>query len=279
MPGFTSRDDIINEVTSNGKVDLWNFYKIASSASQGAAGVWQSLWKGVGNPGAGSDPGGTPGTAYVTDAGTSVAGAMWFPDRSTDQRYLLSFGAVANQDCTLMLYDRLAGVGAISTTTTGAKTVNSSALDRYSGTAAILNEVWLEVTTATTVTAPVVNLNSYTSADGSNAQSGGSVTFPAAATVLTAMVQVPLSATKQGVRSVEAGLNIGTASTAGAVNVLIIRPLARIPLRSGQWNEVSFLDDVMGLPRIFDNATLGLAICAPSGVTTTVWGTVSCAYG
>jgi hypothetical protein len=278
MPGFTSRDDLINEITVNGKQDLWNFYKVAPAAAE-AAGVWQSLWKGVGNPGAGADPAATPGTVYASDAGTNVAGSMWFPDRSTDQRYLLSFGAVANQNCTLMLYDRLVGVSGISTASTGNKTINSSALSRYTGTDAILNEVWLEVTTATTTTAPVVSLNQYTSADGTTGQSGGTVTFPAAATDLHSMIQVPLSASKQGVRSVEVGLNVGTASAAGAVNVVILRPLARIPLLANQWNEVSLLDDTMGLPRVFDNATIGLALLASVTTATTVWGQVNCAYG
>lgn len=278
MPGFTSRDDLINELTTNGKADLWNFYKVAPAAAE-AAGVWQSLWKGVGNPGAGSDPAATPGTVYDSDPTTPVAGSIYFPDRSTDQRYLLSFGAVATQNCTLMLYDLLAGVSGISTATTGAKTVNSGALTRYSSTAATLNEVWLQVTTATTTTAPVVNLSSYTAADGTTAQTGGNVTFPAAATDLHTMIQVPLNASKQGVRSVEAGLTVGTASAAGAVNVLIIRPLARIPLLANVWNEVSFLDDTMGLPRIYDNANLALALLASTTTATTVWGSVSCAYG
>jgi hypothetical protein len=35
----------------------------------------------------------------------------------------------------------------------------------------------------------------------------------------------------------------------------------------------------MGLPRIFDNATLGLALLASTTTATTVWGTINCAYG
>jgi hypothetical protein len=278
MPGFASRDDIILEMTTNGKKEEWNFLKIAPSSAQ-AAGVWQSLWTGAGSPGAGSQPAATPGTVYDSDTATPVAGSIYFADRSTDQKRGLAFGAVSNQSCTLMLYDRLAAVSGISLTSTGAKTVNSSALTRYSGTAAILNEVWLEVTTATTTTAAVVNLNSYTSADGTTAQSGGSVTFPAAATVVTTMIQLPLAAGKQGVRSVEAGLNVGTASSAGVVNVVILRPIVRIPLVANLWNEVSLLDDVMDLPQIFDNATLGLAILATTTTAVTVQGRIACAYG
>jgi hypothetical protein len=276
--GFSSRDDLINEITTNGKQDLWNFYKIAAQAAE-AAGVWHTLWKAVGNPGAGADPATTPGTIHDTDAASATAGAIWFPDRSTDTRHLLSLSAVATQNCTLMLYDRLAGVSGISLATTGSKTANSGTLTRYAGTAAVLNEVWLEVTTATTTTAPIVNLNGYTSADGTTAQSGGSVTFPAAATDIGSLIQLPLTASKQGVRSVQAGLNVATAGATGIVNLLIIRPLARIPLLANIMNEISFLDDTMGLPQIFDNATLGLALLETAANTTSVWGQINCAYG
>lgn len=278
MPGFTSRDDIISELTISNKRDERWFTKVAPAAAE-AAGVWQSLWKGVGNPGAGSDPAATPGTIYDSDATAQVAGSVWFPDRSPDLRFLTAFGAVASQACTLMLYDRLAGVSGISLATTGAKTVNSGALTRYSGTAADDNEVWLEVTTATTTTAPIVNLSSYTSADGSTAQTGGNITFPAAATDLHSIIKMPLSATKNGVRSVEAGLNVGTAGATGVVNVLITKPLALLPLAANTYNEISFLDDILSLPPIYDNATLGLAILATVTTAVTVSGKITCAYG
>lgn len=278
MPGFTSRDDIINELTTGGKSDVYTFYKIAPSVTE-AAGVWHSLWRGVGQPGAGANPAATPGVAYTSDAGSTTSGSIWFPDRSTDQKFMLSFGATSTAAGTLMLYDRLAGVGGVVLNTTGSKTINSAALDRYSGTAAQTNEAWVEFSTASTATSGVFNLNSYTSADGTTAQVGGSVTMPAAAMNIDSMVQLPLTAAKAGIRSIEAGLNVGTATTTGVGNVIIIRPLARLQMVANQWNEVSFLDDIGGLPRIFDNATLGLAFCGTAAVTPTVWGTVSCAYG
>jgi len=277
MPGFASRDDLISEITVNGKQDLFNFYKTSSAPE--AAGVWHSLWPAAGQPGAGANEAATPGTARDSDATSPVAGSMFFPDRSTDLRYLLSFGAVSTQNCTLMLYDRLVGVSGISLASTGAKTVNSAALTRYSGTAATLNEAWLEVTTAGTTTAPIVNLNAYTSSDGSTALAGPNLTLPSTTMNVQSMVQLPLNAAEQGIRSIEAGLNVGTAGTAIVVNALIIRPLARIPLLANIWNEVSFLDDVMGLPRIYDNACLGLAFLATGTTAATVWGTVNCAYG
>lgn len=275
MAGFTSRDDIINEVSANGKQDAWHFYKVGTAPE--AAGVWHSFWRGAGNPGAGATAAATPGTSYSADQSTSLAGAIWFPDRDPDFRHLLSFGAVATQNCTLMLYDRLVAVNV--TLASSSQTVNSTALPRYTGTDATLNEAWLELTTASTAAGANIGLSSYTSADGSTSQSGANLAaLPAAATNIDAMVQLPLSATKRGVRSVET-LAVGTTATAAVANVLILRPLARIPLLANVWNEVSFLDDTMGLPRIYDNAVLGLAMLASGTTATTVWGTINCACG
>ena len=276
MAGFTSRDDIINELTVNGKADVWNFFKVGPTAE--ASGVWTSLWQSIGNPGAGTNPATTPGTVYDSDTSSIVAGSMPFPDRSTDQRHLLSFGAVASQSAVLTLYDRLAGVSGVATNSTGSKTINSGALTRYSGTAATLNEVWLEFTTAGTAASGVVNIDSYTSADGSNSLSGPSVTFPTTSMAQYSMVQLPLNASEQGVRSVES-INVGTAHTTSVVNLIIIRPIARIHLPTTTWNEVSFLDDVGGLPRIFDNANLGLMYLATTTTQINLWGTINCVYG
>lgn len=277
MPGFTSRDDLMAEMLSNGKVDQYDFHR-KSAANTDASGLWTTLWNATGAPSAGANPAATPGTVYESDPTSRVTGAIDFPDRSTDQRYLLSFGAFSTMNCTLMLYDRLAGVGGISLATTGAKTVNSGALTRYSGADAILNEAWLEITTATTVSATTFNLNSYTSADGTTSLNGDSISVSSGTDAGT-MFQLPLNAFAQGVRSVEAGLNVSAAATAGAGNIVIIRPLARIGLYANTFNEISFLDDVLSLPRIYDNACLSLAVLATAATSVTVRGNITCVYG
>ena len=276
MAGFTSRDDLINELTVNGKIDIFNFQKIAPAAAE-AAGVWQTLWKGTGQPGAGADAAATPGVAYDSDVAAPVAGSMFFPDRSTDQKHLVAFGAVATQACTLMLYDRLASVGAVAINTTGSKTLSTAALTRYTGTDAVSNEAWLEITTASTA-AGSMTLDSYTSGDGSAAVSGTAVALPATATDLHTMVKMPMNATEQGIRAAST-MNVGTAATTAVAAFTIIRPLVRIPLIANQWNEVSFLDDLPYLPRIYDNACLALALMASVTTATTVYGQITCAYG
>jgi len=275
VPGFTSRDDIINELTVNGKKDEYHFYKAGSAPE--AAGVWHSFWKATGSPGAGANAAATPGTVYDSDPTTPVAGSMYFPDRSTDQRYLLSFGAVATQNCTLLLYDRLVGVNV--TLASASQTLNTSALTRYTGTDATLNEAWLEMTTASTAAGANIGLSSYTAADGTSGIAAPNLAaLPAAAFNVDAMVQLPMNAAEQGIRAA-ATLAVGTTATAGVANFLIIRPLARIGLLANVWNEVSFLDDVLGLPRIYDNACLGLAMLASGTTATNVWGNITCAYG
>lgn len=277
MPGFASRDDIISEMTVNGKKDEYNFYKIGSAPE--AAGVWHTFWTATGQPGAGTaSAGATPGTVFNSDSVAPIAGSMYFPDRSTDLRYLLSMGVVATQNCTLMLYDRLAAVSGISLSATGAKTVNSGALTRYSGADALHNQVWLELTAGTTTSTATLNLDSYTSADGSTGLAGPAISLVAGIDA-GSMFQMPLAATDQGARSVEAGVNVSAASASGVANVVILRPLAFLGLYANVYNEISFLDDVLSLPRIYDNACLSLAVLATAATSVTVRGNITCVYG
>lgn len=217
MAGFTSYDDLINEMTVNGKRLDWSFYKTGPAAQ--AAGQWLSLWYAAGSPGVGADPAATPGTAYTSTG--DVAGSIGWANVDPDTKHLLIFGGASTVVSSLMIYDRLVGVSGIALSSTGAKTVNSTALPRYSGTAAALVEVWLEITTATTTTAPVVNLSSYTNQTGTTGRAGPNVTFPAAATVVRWACKMPLQAGDQGVRSVET-LTVTTAAAAGVCAVFLM---------------------------------------------------------
>lgn len=274
MAGFSSYDDLINEISVNGKMYEWHFAKVAASAVQGA-GTWHSLWDSVGTPGAGSNPSATPG-----DQHDDTSGSINFPDQATDTKHIVSVAAMCSIAGTLMIYDRLCSVSGISLASTGNKTVNSAALPRYSGTDASSVQVWLEVTTATTTTAPVVSLNSYTNEAGTTGRSGGTRTFPAAATVIRAMIgPMPLQAGDKGVRSVEVGLNVGTAAAAGVCNVVLLRPLAYVPVPSNVLVERDFVLQAPSLPRIYDGASLGLAVQLNTTGTPSVQGKISVAYG
>lgn len=271
MSGFASYDELIQKVAA-GQFSDFNPYKIGG-AMQGA-GTWYSLWRLSGTPGAGADPATTPGTQH-----TKTAGSINFPDVSPAYRHGLSLGAVSNQNCTLMIYDRLCSVSGISLSATGNKTINSSALPRYSGAAAVDVQAWLEITTATTVTAPVVSLNSYTNESGVAARAGATLTFPSAATVLNAFIgPLPLQSGDLGIRSVEAGLNVATAGSAGVCNLVLLKPLAYLPLIANQWNERDLVMQLAALPRIYDGATLAFAILASGSTSAQVWGNLRTGY-
>ncbi len=270
MAGFASYDDMISEMTTNGKSLDWSFMKVGS-AMQGA-GNWHRLWIASGSPGVGTEPATTPGAALTNDAAS-----MNWANQSPDLKSLVTFGAVATQNCTLMLYDRLSAVGGLSSASTGAKTVNSAAIGRY--TSGVGTQAWVEVTTASTTTQAVMAMNQYTS-DVTTGRAGGNINWPAAATVKDCMIgPLPLQAGDKGVKSVEVGVNIVTANTAGVFNLVILKPLAYLPLIANQWNERDLVLQLASMPNIADGASLGLAILASSATAATVWGRVGVAYG
>jgi len=267
MAGFASYDDIIAEITQNGKYKAIPFYKTSSSPE--AAGTWHSLWKAAGNPGAESDPAGTPGAAY-SSAGMSLQ------DEASDFKHLLSLGATATQNTLLMLYDRLVGVGAVSINSTGDKTINSAALTRYTGGEGV--QAWLEVTTVTSSTA-TVSMNSYTNQAGTTGRAGTSVAFPAATTNVDTLVQLPLQAGDKGVRAVST-INVSVSGGgSAAVSLILIRPLAFLPIQANIYNERDFILQVASLPRLFDGASLALAYLAASTTAPTFYGQIQTAWG
>lgn len=270
--GFTSYDEIIEAITVNGQGFTFDFSK-GPYTPQGA-GYWYTLWTSNGMPGAGSAPAAAPGGTVYDQA----AGSINFPDRSPQGTYLLTFGAVANLGATLMLYDRLVGVGGIALSPAGAKTLDTSALPRYTGTDSAGVQAWVEVTTATATAGGTIALSSYTNQDGVAGQSGATIGYPFAASNAGTMVgPLPLQAGDTGIQSIE---QVTTAtSTAGVVNVVLLRPLVFLPLIANGWQEKDMVIQIASMPQLFDGASLGVAVQAASASAITVWGQVGIAWG
>lgn len=271
--GFSSYDDLINEATTNGKSYDFDFSKTAAQAAVATI-MWNSLWNATGNPGAGAAPAATPGAV-----GDNLTGSMNMANQSPDFKHVLSFGAVSNQNMVLCLYDRLWGVGALATGTTGTKTVSTGTLSRYATTASTVVGAWLEYTTASTA-AGAVNLLSYTASDASTGNAGPSLTIPAAVMPIMAMVKLPETAGKIGVTAVST-INVGTAMTTSVTSLVLLRQLAYIPLIANVWNERDLVLQLAGLgaTRVFDAASLALMYLNSGANTPTVWGKVRLAYG
>lgn len=258
MSGFTGVADLANKVDA-GQILRVHFNK---SATNSLATQWQSLWNVGPRPAAGGNPSGTPGAAY-TNAGLN------FPDRTGKKSLLNLFyywsNATSSQG-TLMIYDRLVGVGGISLSATGDKTISSAALTRYTDGIGVLP--YLEISTATTTTAPVVTLNSYTDPDGNTGQTGAAVTFPAAATVLNALIPLSLAAGDLGIKAAST-LNVGTAAAAGVANFILIKPLCYVPIIGSSSMSRGFAVQSLNMARVYDGASLGMAYfptAAASGV-------------
>jgi hypothetical protein len=271
MAGFSSYDDMINKMVTNGQSLEWHFTK-TGTAMQGA-GFWHRTWIAAGSPvAAAAEPAATPGAAL-----TSNANCMNWANQSPSIKTLLTFGAVATNNCTLMLFDRLSHVGALSSASTGSKTVSSSALGRYTGGTGV--QAWLECTTASTTTQAICHLLSYTGDVNGAGQVGGSFTWPAAATVKDCMMgPLPLASGDKGVVAVST-INIDTANTAGVFNLVLLKPLAYLPLIANQWNERDLVLQLASMPQVFDGASLGVAIMASAAAATTVYGKVGIGYG
>lgn len=224
MP-VTTQDQLVAAIAAAAAQGNRPPYVKSALAGTFAQGQFVSLWTAAGQPGAGAAPAATPG-AVPTSA---TAGAIGFTNPTAGNSYLARLFATSNVAGTLILYDRLCGVGAVSLTTTLAQTVSSAALTRPDANG-VNAEIWIEITTALTG-APTGTLTaSYTNSAGTAART----TAPAVA-LTTAMIagvtfQLGLQAGDVGVQTVASITGTATAPTAGVCNVVIRRRLASFPI-------------------------------------------------
>lgn len=262
---FASRDQIRQAITA-GRVQRWHFAK-DGTATPTAVGTFASLAAASGVPGAMADP-----TTYANT--TDFAGSMLNTNVSPGNRYLTNATVFASQNGGLLVYDRLGHIGGISLASTGNKTVSSSALPRSMGTNDLNNvECWVEVTTATATTAVVMSMNSYTNQAGTAARAGGTITFPATATIARYMAKLPLQAGDKGVQAVST-LDVATAASAGVCNVILLRPLAYIPVVAN----IPTVMDIDELPRVYDGSSVCLAFMCSAASSVDVGGCLTFAY-
>lgn len=267
---ITTLDDIINAYTSGQTLEGISWRKVGTAAEQ--SGWPHSLWRVGPMPPAGGDGAagsGTPGAGGTAlDLADGSLSQGWL-DQSPDQKILLDFNARSNGGCVAVLVDRLVSVSGIALSSTGNKNVGSVALPRY--TSGVGVQAWLEVTTATATTAPIVSMNSYTDQSGNTGSAGGTITFPAAATNIDTLVPLPFASGDYGVRTC-ATINVATAGTAGAANFVLTKELLRIPLQGNIGRGYPPYIESMAWPIVEDGASLMLYIIPGSALTLTLEG-------
>ena len=246
-------------------------YVKPTTARTSLAGKPFTIFDLAGQPGAGTLAGGST-TAPVMPTSATVG----FPPItfSTGIGYISRIEFNNFVSSRLALFDMLSKSGpysyAAGTTTITTNLDSTSRMPDYSApNGGHGNEIWMEVTTAfVTGTAWQVQVT-YTDTAGKTHTSVITAAAAAAALILGAMVQIPLAAGDDGVQSIRSVIvtNGGTAMTAGAFNILIMRPLwtsGRVQIANG-----GDIHDMLktGMPRIYPTSALYVQVIADSTST------------
>lgn len=204
----------------------------------------------------------TPGTVHTNDS----ASTFILPDTGSTEKYLTEWAIQTNsntQEAAYALIDRLVSVSQVITST-GVKTINSSALPRYTNGDTVM--VWAEVSVVTATNIVAMNLNSYTDQSGNTGHSGASVSFPTIATNVGSWIPLPLQAGDWGVKSVES-INVTTASGgSGAVNIVLAKHLdfTGVSIAISSAVQPTLRDNLVPI-RIYDGACLDILTLGYAG--------------
>jgi hypothetical protein len=219
----------------------------------------------AGQPGAGTLAGSSTTNGVKPDDATAGFPVINF---SSGNSYISKIEYYSSVLCRLMLYDVLFKAGTYAynsgTTSLSSQPAISSRCPDYTGGSTFGNgcEIWVEVSTAfSTGTAWQIQVTYTNSAGTSGRTSIISAVQNAAALTLGKMFQIALQAGDTGVQKIESVIatNGGTAMTAGAVNVLIMRPLwfNRVAIANG--GGINNLLDT-GMIQIYNDSALYLIV-------------------
>ena len=208
-------------------------YKVGTASEAVAVNYLHA--KDTGFPGAWAP--GTPGLNGTADtcadsAGAVIAGAPVLPGPSSGGRWLTGASWTSTVLQSHTLYDLIwHNTGLVVTTTTaqGITTPAFGARDMRGSTNGDGFIAGLLVTTATTQAGAVATITlNYTNSEGTAGRTGTMAAFPATA-VLGTFVPFQLAAGDDGIRSIQ-GITLGTTLTAGAISLMVLKPLLRLPV-------------------------------------------------
>jgi hypothetical protein len=232
---------------------------------------WFSMFDMAGNPGAGTLAG-TSTTSGVVPTPATVAGYPLinaFGGAATGYLTGIDYGNTAASR--MAVWDEVFKAGAYAFTAgTTALTAQPSYSTRMpNGTDFTNTQIWVQISTAfVTGTAWQVQVT-YTNQSGITGRT--SVILPAQAAAgltLGREYQLGLQAGDTGVQKIESVIvtNGGTTMTAGAFNILVVRPLWMGRVRASNDGDVH--DYIkLGLPQVFATSALALQVCPDGGTS------------
>ncbi len=288
--GFTSQDDLITQLTENGKGDTVVTTKTLSSA--GTAGAWTLLAGHAGYPPAATFTGAD--LTYVPTDDTWSEGTIYTGgDVSTATKHFLSAGAAcvaaAGAPWYVMAIDLVGFVplSGANVSTTGTKTVTMTAIaataskgDRYANGAGL--RMFVAADTALGANAPTCIVN-YLDTGGAP---GATTTFTSTASMGVGQLLntgaaankynpfLPLAAGDTGVSDIVSLVWAGTAHASGTVIIGLCKPLWTVPVpATGLYNKVDFVNALPSMRKIPDGANIQFLLFQ-TGATTSA-GTIN----
>lgn len=288
--GFTSQDDLITQLTENGKGDTVVTTKTLSSA--GTAGAWTLLAGHAGYPPAATFTGAD--LTYVATDDTWSEGTIYTGgDVDPATKHFLSAGAAcvaaAGAPWYVMAIDLVGFVplSGANVSTTGTKTVTMTAIaataskgDRYANGAGL--RMFVAADTALGANAPTCIVN-YLDTGGAP---GATTTFTSTASMGVGQLLntgaaankynpfLPLAAGDTGVSDIVSLVWAGTAHASGTVIIGLCKPLWTIPVpATGLYNKVDFVNALPSMRKIPDGANIQFLLFQ-TGATTSA-GTIN----
>lgn len=287
--GFSSLDDFVSSVTTDGKFNRYDWNKITGAAAY-TAGRWYDLSTLAGNPPALS----YSGTALAAQVPTEANGMYHGGNVSADTKHILNIAAMSTAatgvPSVLMLVDLCLYYPGIAMNSATRQTLdNTNTLTRYTSGAGLRS--WTVTTTTTGATAHNLDNGAgtgteYVDQDGNTAVHPGTISYTASAIVPhighsgTAANNygpfLPLAAGDYGVRKYNY-FKLSASSTAGAAALCIGKPLAAIPLTTvSVMSERDLMNQLPSLPQVQDGACIVPLLYAGAAVaaSTNFYGSV-----
>lgn len=302
--GFSSLDDLVQEMTVNGKTWRADWSKNALPTTAQTAGRWYDLSCGQGNPGESTGYGGGTNLAFqsMDDTSTTLPGIPHGGNVTPDTKHLLNISgfsaAATSMPAVFMLVDRLGFYPVTTVTTTGDQALNNTTVfptGRHTSGAGLRAYVVCSSGAATTpMGAATPNIRiTYTNQAGTAGRltpgtlPQGNSAAPKGEIVYSGVGAgkygpfLPMAASDSGIQSVQQ-FNLSASYVSGVLNLVICRPLVSLPMTTiGVAAERDLLNQVPSLPRIYDGANLAWLMYAGAAtpVNSSFQGHIDAAWG
>ena len=271
--GFSSQDDLLTQITTNGKTG--NVFSNKTLSSGGTAGHWTLLSGHAGAPVASTFTG--TDLTYVPTDDTWSEGTLYHGGNvSTATKHFLTAGAsvvaAAGAPWYLMAIDLVGFVplSGANVSSTGTKTVTMTAIgssgstgDRYPAGAGL--EMFVAADTALGANAPTCIVNYLDTGGGA----GATTTFTSTASLGVGQLLnsgtaankynpfLPKASGDTGISDIVSLVWAGTAHASGTVIIGLCKPLWTIPVpATGLYTKLDFVNAFPSLPRIRDGANI-----------------------